>query len=184
MEATIFGHAIVGAPTTRESLELNSREGRLTLSCAPESKENYPLKTSRTIRSISKAMPHKKLKQSHAADLNYTAADLNREFPNDDACLEYIKEQRWPNGVTKCAKCNLERKHSRVTGRTAYACNRCGNVAREARVMHPYPSRDIYHTVHIVLIVRSAPLRSGDDFLSFIFSLCLRICRDGRAGGG
>jgi len=63
--------------------------------------------------------------------LSYTVADLHREFPNDDACLEYIKEQRWPNGVTRCDKCGIERKHSRVSGRTAYACDHCGN--------HVYP---------------------------------------------
>ena len=57
----------------------------------------------------------------------YSVTDFNSEFANDDACLEYIKEQRCPNGVTKCGKCSIERKHHRVTGRTAYACDRCGN---------------------------------------------------------
>lgn len=57
----------------------------------------------------------------------YTIADFNREFPSDDACLEYIKEQRWPNGLARCEKCDTERKHYRVTGRTAYACDHCGN---------------------------------------------------------
>src|SRR5882724_617025 len=124
METTIFGHVIVGVHTTGESVELKSPKARLTIFCVQESIESYPLKTSRTMRSISKAIP---LKQSKAADLCYTVADLNREFPNDDACLDYIKEQRWPNGVTKCEKCGVERKHHRVTGRTAYACDYCGN---------------------------------------------------------
>jgi len=57
----------------------------------------------------------------------YSVTDFNSEFANDDACLEYIKEQRCPNGVTKCGKCSIERKHHRVTGRTAYACDHCGN---------------------------------------------------------
>ncbi len=59
----------------------------------------------------------------------YTIQDFNTEFPNDDACLEHIKEERWPGGITVCdsAKCgNTERKHHRVTGRTAYACDYCG----------------------------------------------------------
>jgi transposase len=85
------------------------------------------MNSSRPRRSISPCTARNKLKQSNAADLYYTVADLHREFPNDDTCLEYIKEQRWPNGVTKCEKCNMERKHSRVSGRTAYACDRCGN---------------------------------------------------------
>ena len=57
----------------------------------------------------------------------YTVADFNKEFPDDDACLEYIKEQRWSDGITTCSKCEVDRKHYRVTGRTAYACDHCGN---------------------------------------------------------
>jgi transposase-like protein len=59
--------------------------------------------------------------------LRYTVANFNAEFADDDACLEYIKEQRWPDGVTACEKCQQDRKHHRVTGRTAYACQVCGN---------------------------------------------------------
>lgn len=57
----------------------------------------------------------------------YTLADFNSEFPDDDVCQEYIKEQRWPTGVTYCVKCGQQRRHHRVTGRTAYACDNCGN---------------------------------------------------------
>ncbi len=56
----------------------------------------------------------------------YTLFQFEKEFPNDDACLDYVKEQRWPNGVTTCEKCKGERKHYRVSGRTAYACDHCG----------------------------------------------------------
>jgi transposase-like protein len=68
-----------------------------------------------------------KPKQSIPKELRYTVADFNREFPSDDSCLEHIKEQRWPDGITQCEKCGVERKHHRVTGRTAYACQVCGN---------------------------------------------------------
>ena len=57
----------------------------------------------------------------------YATADFNAEFRNDDVCLEYIKEQRWPRAVTDCLKCGKRWKHHRVTGRTAYACGNCGN---------------------------------------------------------
>jgi hypothetical protein len=36
-----------------------------------------------------------KPKQSLPKQLRYTVAQFNAEFPNDDAFLEYIKEQRW-----------------------------------------------------------------------------------------
>ncbi len=68
-----------------------------------------------------------KPKQSIPKELRYTVADFNSEFPNDDSCLEHTKEQRWPDGITQCEKCGVERKHYRVSGRTAYACDHCGN---------------------------------------------------------
>jgi len=63
----------------------------------------------------------------------YTVSEFNAEIPNDDACLEFMKEQRFPGGVTMCEseKCGVERKHYRVAGRTAYACDHCGH--------HVYP---------------------------------------------
>ena len=57
----------------------------------------------------------------------YSVADLRSEFPDDAACLDFIKEQRWPDGRVYCEKCKAEHKHYRVTGRTAYACDHCGN---------------------------------------------------------
>jgi transposase len=68
-----------------------------------------------------------KVTQSIPAHLRYTIADFNSQFPTDDACLEQIKEDRFPGGVAKCEKCGMDRKHYRVTGRTAYACDHCGN---------------------------------------------------------
>ena len=68
-----------------------------------------------------------KVQQSIPKALRYSFEDFNRQFPSDDACLEYIKEQRFPGGIAHCAKCDLDRKHYRVTDRTAYACEFCGN---------------------------------------------------------
>jgi transposase len=67
------------------------------------------------------------VKQSIPKHLRYTIADFNREFPTDDACLNHIANERFPGGVAKCEKCGVEHKHYRVTGRTAYACDHCGN---------------------------------------------------------
>jgi transposase len=70
-------------------------------------------------------------RQTIPAELRYTRNQFDAEFPSDDVCLETIKEQRFPGGVTRCHKCEEERKHYRVSGRTAYACDHCGN--------HVYP---------------------------------------------
>jgi len=65
-------------------------------------------------------------KQSIPQHLRYSFNDFLRQFPDDDACLEHIKEQRWPRGITYCETCKADKKHHRVTGRTAYACETCG----------------------------------------------------------
>jgi len=67
-----------------------------------------------------------KVKQHIPKELRYSVRDFHKEFPNDAACLEYVKEQRWPDGMADCAKCGKKTKHHRVGNRTAYACQFCG----------------------------------------------------------
>lgn len=55
----------------------------------------------------------------------YSKNDFDNRFPNDDACLEWLKNRRWPDGVY-CEKCKRITKHYRVTNRSAYACEFCG----------------------------------------------------------
>ncbi|MDR3738531.1 MAG: IS1595 family transposase [Terracidiphilus sp.] len=57
----------------------------------------------------------------------YSVKDFENEFPSDDACLEYVMQKRWPGGIALCTECGVERRHYRVSGRTAYACQGCGN---------------------------------------------------------
>jgi transposase len=69
-----------------------------------------------------------KPKQSIPKNLRFTIKDFNVQFPDDNACLEFLKEQRYPGGVGFCEKCQKDRKHYRVTGRPAYACDHCGSM--------------------------------------------------------
>jgi transposase len=66
-------------------------------------------------------------RQTIPKELRYTRNQFGADFSNDDVCLEQIKEQRWPGGIAHCETCEKDRKHYRVTGRTAYACDRCGH---------------------------------------------------------
>lgn len=70
-------------------------------------------------------------RQTIPKELRYTRQQFDHDFPNDDVCLEHIKESRWPSGTIYCDTCERRRKHYRVKGRTAYACDRCGH--------HVYP---------------------------------------------
>lgn len=89
---------------------------------AGSTQEQYPTKASDPSYSI--PLPHD---VNSALDRPYGPDDLFRDFPDDDVCLEYIKEQIWPKGLAPCLKCGDTRKHYRVSGRKAYACNHCGH---------------------------------------------------------
>jgi transposase len=67
-----------------------------------------------------------KVKQHIKAPLRYSTLQFHTDFPDDNACLNHIFNSRWPNGIILCPKCGVERKHYRVTNRTAYACDHCG----------------------------------------------------------
>lgn len=67
-------------------------------------------------------------RQSIPKHLRFTLDDFNRKFPNNESCLEYLKEKRFPGGITFCGKCQQDRKHHRVTGRPAWACDYCGSM--------------------------------------------------------
>ncbi len=60
----------------------------------------------------------------------YTILDFQRDYPTDEACLEHLRQMRWPNGIT-CRTCGRITKHHKITDRPAYACDISGT--------HVYP---------------------------------------------
>jgi transposase len=60
----------------------------------------------------------------------YTINDFNKDFPDNEACLEWLKNSIYPNGI-HCKVCGEITKHHKITSRQAYACDKCGN--------HVYP---------------------------------------------
>ena len=60
----------------------------------------------------------------------FTVHQFNQIFPDEDACLEVIKDMVYPEGIV-CRKCGEATKHHKLSGRKAYSCDRCGT--------HVYP---------------------------------------------
>jgi len=56
--------------------------------------------------------------------MKYTIKNFQRDFPNDDVCLDYLFKARFGNDYL-CPKCSKTGFH-RVKGRKAYACAWCG----------------------------------------------------------
>lgn len=57
--------------------------------------------------------------------MKYTVQDLQADFPNDDAVLEWLVNFRFPDGVT-CKRCEKVTKHYKVKSRKSYSCGVCG----------------------------------------------------------
>jgi transposase-like protein len=55
----------------------------------------------------------------------FTIADFDRQFTDDNACLEWLKNSLYPDGIF-CKECGMITSHSKVSKAPAYACNRCG----------------------------------------------------------
>jgi transposase-like protein len=67
----------------------------------------------------------------------FTLKDFQQMFPDDATCLEWLKNQLYPDGIY-CIKCEAVTKHHRVVSRPSYSCDRCGH--------HVHPTAEtIFH---------------------------------------
>ena len=67
----------------------------------------------------------------------YTVKDFRKQFPNNDVCLEWLKDLLYPEGIF-CETCDRITKHHKVASRKSYSCDHCGH--------HVHPTTGtIYH---------------------------------------
>lgn len=75
--------------------------------------------------------------------MKYTLKDLRADFPDDDACLRWLVDWLYPEGVT-CKNCEKITKHHKVKSRRSYSCDECGH--------HVHPTAGtIFHNSHVPL---------------------------------
>jgi transposase len=66
-----------------------------------------------------------------------TYTEFMRLFPDNTACLDYLKDKFFPDG-THCPKCERPSRFRKINGRSAYSCQFCGH--------HIYPTANtIFH---------------------------------------
>src|SRR5205085_5396270 len=102
---------------------------------------NYPLTVGTTCvtlfvgREGITQMPRPKIKRPKM--VRYTFKDFEKQFPTDDACLEWLKDYLYPEGIF-CDTCRKVTKHHKVASRKSYSCQFCGH--------HVHPTANtIYH---------------------------------------
>lgn len=90
------------------------------------------------------------------ANMRYTKAQFDKDFPTDDACLQAVFENRFGD-LDHCPKCAVvEPKFYKVNGRKCYACKDCGYQ------LHPL-AQTIFHK-------SSTPLKSW-FYAIYLFSV-------------
>jgi transposase-like protein len=87
----------------------------------------------------------------------YTIRNFERDFPDDAACLEWLREYLYPDGIF-CKVCGEVTKHHRVKSRPSYSCDRCGHhehpmagtIFQDTRT----PLRTWFHAVFLMASTR------------------------------
>jgi hypothetical protein len=80
---------------------------------------------------------------SASSESQMTYSQFIERFPDNDACLEYLKERFFADR-SECPKCGKASKFHRIKGRSAYSCQYCGN--------HVYPTAGtIFHKTTVSL---------------------------------
>lgn len=60
----------------------------------------------------------------------FTVHEFNQMFPDEESCLDAVKDMLYPDGIP-CRKCGQITRHHRLERRKAYSCDACGT--------HVYP---------------------------------------------
>lgn len=55
----------------------------------------------------------------------FTIKDFRKKFPNDDVCLEWLRQYRWDE-YFDCPKCEKQAKFYRIKKMKTYSCEHCG----------------------------------------------------------
>ena len=86
--------------------------------------------------------------RAKASESRYTIMDFMRDFPNDDACLDYL----WRSNIShdgdhaQCPKCKQRRRFHKLSKHPAYSCDACGH--------HIHPTAGtIYHKSSTSLVL-------------------------------
>jgi transposase len=87
----------------------------------------------------------------------YTIRDFERDFPTDEACLDWLRDFLYPAGIY-CKVCKTTTKHHRIKSRMSYSCDYCGHhehpmantIFQDTRT----PLRSWFHAVFLMASTR------------------------------
>ncbi len=87
----------------------------------------------------------------------FTITDFNGMFPDDTACLDWLREHLYPQGI-HCKICDRVTKHHRDAGRPSFSCDNCGHHEHPTAgtIFHksPTPLRLWFHAIYLMASTR------------------------------
>jgi len=87
----------------------------------------------------------------------YTIRDFERDFPTDEACLDWLRDFLYPEGIY-CKVCKATTKHHRIKSRMSYSCDYCGHhehpMANTIFMDTRTPLRSWFHAVFLMASTR------------------------------
>lgn len=82
---------------------------------------------------------------------------FQQKFPNDAACLEWLKNYLYPDGIY-CKNCEQVTKHYRAASRPSYCCEHCGNHVHPTAgtIFHksPTPLTTWFYAIYLMSATR------------------------------
>ena len=120
-------------------------------------------------------------KQEKSPMERYTIRDLRRDFPNDEACLEWLRDRRWPDGIY-CQNCHKVTAHPLVRSRKSYSCQVCGeHVHPTAGTIFHKSSTPLtlwFHAIYLMAQTRGGiAAKQVERELGVTYKTAWRICR-------
>ncbi len=99
-----------------------------------------------------------KTSKARPKQARYTVRDFQRDFPTDDACLEWLLGHLYPDGIV-CKVCRRLTKHHRVRSRRSYSCDNCGHHVHPTAgtILHKSPTalRTWFHAIFLMSTTRT-----------------------------
>jgi len=87
----------------------------------------------------------------------FTFKDFEQMFPDDAACLEWLRGYLYPDGIY-CKLCKDVTKHHRVASRPSYSCDHCGHHVHPTAgtIFHKSPTslKTWFHAIYLMASTR------------------------------
>jgi transposase-like protein len=114
--------------------------------------------------------------------MRYTKKQFDAEYPNDDACLESVFQERFGD-LKYCPKCAAETKFYRVKKRQCYACMHCSyqlfpladTIFRKTTT----PLKDWFFAIYLFSVSKNGvSAKELERHLGVTYKTAWRMCRE------